>query len=115
MTTAAMSSLERVLTAMAHKEADRVPLFLPVTMHGARELGLSLEEYYSKGENIAEGQLRLRKKYGSDFVYTFSYAAAEQEAFGGHALYFDDGPPNAGEPVIKGEADNPCPRPARRS
>lgn len=105
MTVALMSSLERVLTTLDHREPDRVPLFLPVTMHGAVELGLSLEDYYANGDNVAEGQLRLRAKYGDDFVYTFFYAAVEQEAFGGQARYFDDGPPNAGEPVIKGDTD----------
>ena len=105
MTVTLMSSLERVLTTLEHREPDRVPLFLPVTMHGALELGLSLEDYYASGENVAEGQLRLRAKYGDDFVSTFFYAAVEQEAFGGHASYFDDGPPNAGEPVIRSDTD----------
>jgi len=36
-------------------------MFLLLTMHGAKELGLSIKEYYSKAENIAEGQIRLRE------------------------------------------------------
>lgn len=35
-----MTSLQRVLTTLGHKEPDRVPLFLLLTMHGAKELGL---------------------------------------------------------------------------
>jgi len=34
-----MTSLERVLTTLGHNEPDRVPLFLLLTMHGAKELG----------------------------------------------------------------------------
>jgi uroporphyrinogen decarboxylase len=98
--TAAMTSLERVLTTLGHKEPDRVPLFLLVTMHGAKELGMGLQEYFSRGENVAEGQLRLREKYGHDCYYPFLYAPLEVEAWGGDVVFRDDGPPNSGEPMI---------------
>jgi len=42
-----MTSLQRVLTTLEHKEPDRVPFFLLATMHGAKELGLSIKEYFS--------------------------------------------------------------------
>lgn len=96
-----MTSLERVFTTMGHKEPDRVPLFLLLTMHGARELGMSIKEYFSKAANVSRGQMILREKYGSDCIYTFFHAALEVEAYGGEVLYFDDSPPNAGEPFIK--------------
>ena len=44
------------------QEPDQVPFFLLLTMHGAKELGLSIKEYFSKAENVAEGQLRMQKK-----------------------------------------------------
>jgi uroporphyrinogen decarboxylase len=95
-----MNSLERVLTALSHREPDRVPLFLLTTLHGAKELGLSIRDYFSRAEQVAEGQLRLRSKYRSDCYYGFFHAALEYEAWGGEVLYFPDGPPNAGAPVI---------------
>jgi len=95
-----MTSLQRVLTTLGHQEPDRVPFFLLLTMHGAKELGLSIEEYFSKAEHVAEGQLKLRKKYGDDCLYSFFYAPIEIEAWGGEVLYFDDGPPNSGRPFI---------------
>ncbi|HET6496943.1 MAG TPA: uroporphyrinogen decarboxylase family protein [Thermoleophilia bacterium] len=98
--TAAMTSLERVLATLGHQEPDRVPLFLLMTMHGAKELGVGLEEYFSRGENVAEGQLRLREKYGHDCLYNILYAALEVEAWGGEVIFRDDGPANAGEPMI---------------
>lgn len=99
------TSLQRVLTTLGHKEPDRVPLFLLVTMHGAKELGLSIKEYFSKAENVVEGQLRLRAKYRNDCLYNFFYAPLEVEAWGGEVIYCDDGPPNSGVPFIQNFQD----------
>jgi len=96
-----MTSMERVLTALSHREPDRVPMFLLLTMHGAKELGLTIKEYFSKAENVAEGQMRLQKKYSNDCYYPFFYAPIETEAFGGEVIYLEDGPPNSGAPVLK--------------
>ncbi|MFH1532151.1 MAG: uroporphyrinogen decarboxylase family protein [Pseudomonadota bacterium] len=101
----AMTSMERIGTALSHAEPDRVPVMLTVTMHGAKELGLSIEEYFSKPRHVVEGQLRLRRKFGHDCLNALTYGAMEYEAFGGRATFADDGPPNAGEPVIRTRAD----------
>jgi len=100
-----MTSLQRVLTTLGHKEPDRVPLFLFVTMHGAKELGLSIREYFSKAENVVEGQLKLRAKYRHDCIYNFFYAPLEVESWGGEVIYRDDGPPNSGVPFIRNPED----------
>lgn len=92
--------MQRVLTTLGHQEPDRVPLFLLLTMHGAKELGLSIKEYFSKAEYVAEGQLKLHKKYSNDCLYSFFYAPLEVEAWGGEVIYYNDGPPNSGTPVI---------------
>lgn len=98
-----MTSLQRVLTALSHKEADRIPYFLLLTMHGAKELGVSIKEYFSSAKNVFEGQVKLRQKYGHDCYYSFFYAPIEVEAFGAEVIYSDDGPPNSGEPFLKKE------------
>ena len=95
-----LSSLQRVLTTLGHQEPDRVPLFLLLSMHGAKELGLSIKKYFSRPENVVEGQLRIRAKYKNDCIYTFFYAPVEVEAWGAEVIYVDDGPPNTGEPFI---------------
>lgn len=100
-----MTSMERVVTTLGHHELDRVPFFLLLTMHGARELNISIEEYFSKSENIVAAQLRLREKYQHHCYYPFSYGALEVEAFGGEVKYLSDGPSNAGFPIIKEERD----------
>lgn len=96
----AMTSLQRVLTTIGHKEPDRVPIFLLFTLHGAKELGLDIKTYFSKAEHVIQGQLRLLEKYGHDCLYPFFYAPIEIEAWGGEVVYVNDGPPNSGQPVI---------------
>jgi uroporphyrinogen decarboxylase len=103
--TTEMTSLQRVLTTLGHQEPDRVPLFLLVTMHGAKELGLSIKDYFSKAENVVEGQLRMRKKYRNDCIYSFFYAPIEVEAWGSEVIYHEDGPPNSGAPIIRKPED----------
>lgn len=96
----AMTSLQRVVTTLGYREPDRVPFFLAVTMHGARELGLSIKEYFSRAEHVAEGQLRMRERYGHDCLNGCFYAPVEEEAWGGEVVFSDDGPPNSGTPMI---------------
>ena len=105
MSPPAMTSLQRVLTTLGHKEPDRVPFFLLVTMHGARELGLSIREYFSRPDYVAEGQLRMRARYRHDGLYTFYYAPIEIEAWGGEVISCEDGPANSGEPFIRRPED----------
>ena len=105
MTGPKMTSLERVLATLGHQEPDRTPFFLLGTMHGAKELGLTIKDYFAKAEHVVEGQLRLRAKYRHDAIYTFFYAALEAEAFGGEVLYAEDGPPNAAAPVLVRDED----------
>ncbi|MGR8929619.1 MAG: uroporphyrinogen decarboxylase family protein [Gammaproteobacteria bacterium] len=95
-----MNSMQRVLTALNHKEPDRVPLFLLTTLHGAKELGLTIEAYFSRADYVVEGQMRLLQKYRSDCLYPFFYAAIELEAWGGEVIFQHDCPPNAGPPII---------------
>jgi uroporphyrinogen decarboxylase len=100
-----MTSMERIGTALSHQEPDRVPVMLTVTMHGAKELGLGLEEYFSRPKYVIEGQLRLRRKFGHDCLNALTYRAAEYEAYGGRAVFSEDGPANAGEPVLRSRED----------
>lgn len=97
---APMNAMQRTLTALDHREPDRVPLFLHTTLQGAPELGMSIKEYFSRAEHVTEGQLRLLEKYRADCVSALYYAAIEAEAWGGSTLFLPDGPPLCGAPVI---------------
>ena len=105
MNTPPMTSLQRAMTTLGYQEPDRVPLFLNLTMHGGKELGLSIREYNSRPDYVVEGQLRLHKKFGHDCVLGFLYGAQEIEAFGGETIFIEDGPPNAGAPILRSAAD----------
>lgn len=98
-----MTSLQRVLTAIGQEEPDRVPYFLLLSLHGAKELNISIEEYFSDAQNVYEGQIKLREKYGHDCYYSFFYTPIETEAFGASVIYSKDGPPNAGAPFLTKE------------
>lgn len=100
MTTKTMTSAERLGTAMSHREPDRVPFLLPTVLQGAREFGLSIREYFTRPDLVAEGQWRFRERYGHDALVGFMYSAVEAEAWGSEVIYRDDGPPNSGEPFL---------------
>ena len=100
-----MNSMQRTLTALGQKEPDRVPLFLLTSLHGAREVGLSIREYYSCAKNVVEGQMRLLKKYRADCIYAFFHASIETDAWGGDTLFLPDGPPLCGAPILRRFSD----------
>jgi uroporphyrinogen decarboxylase len=93
--------MERTMTAIGHKEPDRVPLFLLLSLYGAKELQIPIKEYFSKPELVAKAQLAMKEKYRNDCLYSLFYAPIEIEAFGGEVIFADDGPPNSGEPFLK--------------
>jgi uroporphyrinogen-III decarboxylase len=96
------TGMERLAAAANGKIADRIPVFCNLLDQGAKELGMSLKEYYSKGEYVAEGQLRLREKYGYDNLWSLFYVGKEAELLGCKNIIFSEyGPPNVGHLVIK--------------
>jgi uroporphyrinogen decarboxylase len=97
-----MTALNVLAAAIDGTKARRIPVFCNMLDHGARELGMSQREYYAKGEHVAEGQLRLRSRYGYDNVWSLFYVGREAELLGCRdILYSDDGPPNVADFVIK--------------
>jgi uroporphyrinogen decarboxylase len=97
-----MTALNVLTAAIDGTKARRIPVFCNMLDHGARELGMSQREYYAKGEHVAEGQLRLRSRYGYDNVWSLFYVGREAELLGCRdILYSDDGPPNVADFVIK--------------
>jgi uroporphyrinogen decarboxylase len=98
--------MDRLLAAVNGKTCDRIPVFCILLDQGARELGLSVEEYYGKGEYVAEGQLRMREKYGYDNLWSLFYVGKEAELLGCRKIIFaEDGPPNVAEFVIQSHED----------
>ncbi len=95
-----MTSFERIMTTLGHKEPDRVPLILNPSMHPAQEIGVSLNMYFRSPDLVARGLLETRAKLGTDAYIAFHYTPVEYEAFGGEVIFRSDGPPNSGRPII---------------
>ncbi len=101
-----MNAIERFTAVLQGKLPDRVPIIGNLLEQGAKELGLSIEEYYSNGEYVAEGQLRMRKRYGYDNLAGFFYAGKDAEMLGCRKIIFSKiGPPNVGHFVIQKDQD----------
>lgn len=101
-----MTGMERFGALMNGQKPDRVPIVCNLLDQGAQELGLSIRDYYASGELVAEGQLRMREKYGYDTLIGMFYSGLEAEIMGcKNIIYADDGPPNVGHLVINSPQD----------
>jgi len=101
-----ITSMDRLIASANGKILDHIPVFCNLLDQGARELGLSIEDYFSKGENVAEAQLRMLKKFGHDNVWSLFYVGKEAELFGCEKIRFaKDGPPNVEDYIIKNYED----------
>ena len=101
-----ISASQRLAAALKGERLDRIPVFCNLIDQGARELGMSIRQYYSRGANVAEGQLRLVKKYGHDNFWSLFYVGREAVMLGCDKINFpDDGPPNVADFIIKTPED----------
>ena len=101
-----MTPLEILGAAIAGTPAPRIPVFCNLLDQGAREMGMTPREYFSNGEHVAAGQLRMRARYGHDNVWSLFYVGKEAELLGCEEILFaDDGPPNVADYVIKNYDD----------
>jgi len=98
--------MDRLAAAANGRIIDHIPIFCNLLDQGARELGMSIETYFSRGEYVAEAQLRMLKKFGHDNVWSLFYVGKEAELFGcKKILYADDGPPNVEDFIIQSYDD----------
>ena len=101
-----ITGFDRLMAAANGEKSDRIPVFCNLLDQGAKELGLSLKEYYSKGEYVAEGQLKMREKYGYDNLWSLFYVGKEAELLGcKNIIYANDGPPTIGHMVFRKPED----------
>lgn len=100
-----MDSVDRILKTLCYKEPEMVPVLPVLLLQGAKELNLSIKEYFSKHENIIEGQTLLLEKYGHDGVYGIPHVVEDIEGFGGELMYFESGPPSVGKMAWRNWSD----------
>ncbi|MCQ8116950.1 uroporphyrinogen decarboxylase family protein [Methylomonas rosea] len=97
-----MTPLEILTAAMTGSPAPRIPVFCNLPDHGARELAMPAKQYFSKGEYVADAQLRMLRRYGYDNIWSLHYVGKEAELLGCREILFaDDGVPNVADFVIK--------------
>lgn len=82
-----MTSLERVMAAVALERQDRVPVIAQVFGHAAAVTGVPLEAYIRDGELVARCQLEALERYGYDAVFTVMDVNVETEAMGSILRY----------------------------
>jgi uroporphyrinogen decarboxylase len=92
--------IERMLAALGHKESDRIPILPILLQQGSKELGVSLQDYFTNGLMLAEGQERLLEKYGHDGVVGVPHVVEDLLAFGQNLMYFPNGAPVVGGMAI---------------
>ena len=97
-----MTPLDILIAAANGTPAPRIPIFCNLLDHGPRELGMKQKDYYANGEFVADGQLKMRARYGQDNVWSLFYVGKEAELLGCQEILFsEDGPPNVADFVIK--------------
>ncbi|UCD58211.1 MAG: cobalamin-dependent protein, partial [Candidatus Hydrogenedentota bacterium] len=96
-----MTSRERVLTALNHKEPDRVPLVPFAMTFSARFAGIPFKSYVSDAEALAEAEVKTARAFGWDAAIVSSDVGAYASAFGADVLMPDDDVPRLMGPAIR--------------
>jgi uroporphyrinogen decarboxylase len=98
-----MNSLERVATALQHKEADRVPACPLVCGASRRVYGVTYAEWAQDGELAAKCMLQAQELIGFDGMLTLVDLSVEAADFGQEMVFpVEDTPhPNYNNPCIK--------------
>ena len=98
-----VSSLERVLTAVRHKEPDRVPV-TPILSGGARQIsGISYPDHSLNADKTAQSFLDGWRFVGGDLVLLMLDLSLEAADFGQKIIYPDNSTPypDYDHPVIR--------------
>lgn len=105
MKSATPSSPQRVVTALTGGVPDTPPIALSLAMQASRITERPLTEILTDADGFVQAQLDMHARWQHDIAVGMLYAVAEAEAFGSDVIFYDDGPPNAGAPVITRPAD----------
>lgn len=101
-----ITGMDRLIAAINGNPCDRIPVFCNMSDQGAKEMGITPQEYYSKGEYVAEAQIRMREKYGHDNLWSLFYVGKEAELLGCKEIVFAlDGPPNVKSMILQSYDD----------
>jgi len=85
-----MTSRERFAAALAGEPYDRIPVFLLMSDHAARVIGVSVGEYQQSADLMAKGQLAAQRLYGVDLLNTGPGLTGLAEALGAKLAFPDN-------------------------
>jgi uroporphyrinogen decarboxylase len=95
-----MTSYDRVMTSLKHKEPDRVPFMPFAQTFTAKFSGIPFFLYISKANAMAEGQLKAYKAFGWDALCFSSDVGMYAEACGAKIDFPVDDVPRIARPVL---------------
>ena len=95
-----MTSYERVMTSLKHKEPDRVPVMPFAQTFTAKFSGIPFSVYVGKAEKMAEGLLNAYRAFGWDALIFSSDVGRDPEAFGGKSDFPHDDVPRVIKPPL---------------
>jgi uroporphyrinogen decarboxylase len=85
-----MTSLERVATALQHKEPDRVPVYPLINSVSRKALGISYEEFTKDTEKCAAAIIKASEEIGTDCLCTLVDLSVEAADWGQKIVYSED-------------------------
>jgi len=95
-----MTSYDRVMISLKHKEPDRVPVMPFAQTFSAKFAGIPFSAYVSKAEKMAEGQLKVYNAFGWDALCFSSDVGIYAEALGAKIEFPHDDIPRIVKPVL---------------
>lgn len=98
-----MNSMQRVVTALQHKEPDRVPVYPIISGASRRLIGASYKDWSNDADICAEALLKAREEFDLDCIVTLIDLSIECDAWGQELVYPEDeaAHPNYNNCVVK--------------
>ena len=98
-----MNSMERVVTALQHKEPDRVPVYPIISGASRRLIGASYKDWSNDADICTEALLKAKKEFDLDCIVTLIDLSIECDAWGQELVYPEDeaAHPNYNNCVVK--------------
>ncbi|MDR1923420.1 MAG: uroporphyrinogen decarboxylase family protein [Planctomycetaceae bacterium] len=94
-----MNGFERINNILDKKETDCVPVMLHNFMSAAREAGMTMQQFRSRPENMANAFIDASFRYGLDGILTDMDTALEAHALGAKTHFSDDMPAKVIAPI----------------
>lgn len=85
-----MNSMERVVTALQHKEPDRVPVYPIISGASRRLIGASYKDWSNDADICAEALLKAKEEFDLDCIVTLIDLSIECDAWGQELVYPED-------------------------